>query len=292
MLRLCADRPSFSVSESDESDASNCKTWKFTVTSSNIPPVAKAGLSHSIPVGSSHTHFGSVTDANSNLVSYDWPPVSCAGACPDPAPVPVSGGSATAPLTFTPSVAGTYSYSLTATDSDGATHTDTMADTAVVAGSTFTLLCSDTVSYWPASPLVDLDPPCDVMVRFSPALVSESSEATITVVPAVGFTSSITFDVIDVLQGCQDCTGGIGPSVTPKGFNEVYNGNNLLNSLTVTSPYPNPAAKFSVEVSKLAADPQNDLFYTVRLRANGGGHQEILDLRLTLRASSPGFGEE
>lgn len=115
----------------------NATPFPVTTTSCpspNIAPVANAGPDHAVTVGIPHTQSGTVTDANSNLASYDWDFISCPGVCPsNPAPVSVSGGSAPAPLTYTPLNPGLYTLRLTVTDTGGLTHFDQATDTATAA---------------------------------------------------------------------------------------------------------------------------------------------------------------
>lgn len=245
----------------------------------NNPPTIESltADSASVSVNGQSTISVQASDPDGDPLTYEWS-VICGSLSDDTGPED---------KTWTaPSQPGLCAVSILVTDSLGATAA-AMVDIEVTppADGDFSLSCSDIVTYWPSLPTLDTDPPCDMVVEFSPASTTKSSAATVTIVPTGGFNSSVTFDVVDVLQGYP----GSG-SVSISGFAEVYNGS--VTPSHVEFP-PFLTVGFQVQVNVFAADPaHNDLFYTVRLRAFGGGHEEIIDLRLTLRGRGGGFGEE
>ncbi|TSC68742.1 MAG: Ig domain-containing protein group 2 domain-containing protein, partial [Parcubacteria group bacterium Gr01-1014_70] len=254
----------------------------------NDPPTANAGPGHSISISVAHNHTGgSASDPDGNLASYSWQLISCPTACPvlsGTVSGSLSGSSSAVPPSlnppprYTPTAAGNYVLQLTVTDSDGLSDTDTVTDTVVAPSFTFTCLDAD--------PAAEPPDPCDVVVEFSPALLSLSTTAELVINAVGGFSSPVTFDVTGVFE---DYPVGSPPIVAAiPGFEEYFNGNRV-SSFTETSPYDN--VDFSVIVSKLAADPKLDKIYTVRFQASGGSITRTLDLRLILKASSPEFQE-
>lgn len=92
----------------------------------NVPPVANAGADQSVTVGTQVTLSGSSsTDSDGTIASYSWVQSSGPAAT-------LSGTGDT--CTFTPSTAGAYVFTLTVTDDDGATHTDSVTVTANAPG--------------------------------------------------------------------------------------------------------------------------------------------------------------
>lgn len=265
------------------------------VVAANSPPVAINPNHPGLAVGTTHTHTGATaTDANNNLASYSWAWVSCPGACPalsGNVSGSISGGASPVSVpgpTYTPAVIGDYVLQLSVTDDVSLVDTDNGTDTVVSGGGgSFSLSCADTIIYYPGLPNTtpDTDPPCDIVVNFSPALTSKSTTATFTIAPAGGFSSNVTFDVLNVFNGWP-----AGAPVTLIGFQEVYN-DVVISNYQENGPSYNPV-DFSIRVNSLEADPDNDRLFTVRMRATGGAQTVDFDLRLTLKATGPGFGEE
>jgi len=234
----------------------------------NVAPVANAGPNHSSTVGSSHTHTGGiVTDANSNLASYDWDfELPCpGGTCPsDPAPVLVSGGSAPAPLTYTPTVAGAYTLRLRATDTNGLTSTDTAVDTAVPGAGSGSFTLSAT--------------PSTITVDASSFFYSLSSPSEIRVTSPDGYNRNVQLSLVSVT-----------PS-TPAGFLDVYTPDSIIGLAEYGG-----GTFFQARVRTSAADPNLDKTFLVTLRGTGvGGPPTSNDVTLTLivKASDPGGGEQ
>lgn len=144
-------------------------------------------------------------------------------------------------------------------------------------GGSFTIDCVDVL----AAP--DIDPPCDIVVLFSPALDADSTLATLTINPQGGFASNVVFSILDITE---NAGGYVMPSSR---YSAVYT--NVTPPSTANPPYPKDIT-LTLIVSKLEADPDVDRIFTVRMRASGGGHTEDFNLRLRLKASSPGGGEE
>jgi gliding motility-associated-like protein len=88
-----------------------------TVVNTNTAPVANAGADRTITLPTNTiTINGTGTDANGTIASYQWTKVS--------GPTATASGAATASLTLSNMVAGTYVYQLRVTDNLGATGTD------------------------------------------------------------------------------------------------------------------------------------------------------------------------
>lgn len=104
----------------DSSGDAASDTVRITVTSSRQPLLANAGPNVSTPVGSGVTLKGSAT-GGSGSYSYAWSPAAGLSS------------TTVAEPTFTPSAAGTTTLTLTVTDSEGLTATDTVDVTAYVA---------------------------------------------------------------------------------------------------------------------------------------------------------------
>lgn len=147
-------------------------------------------------------------------------------------------------------------------------------------GGTFSISCSDTDTV--LEPPGGSDP-CDIIVQFSPALDANSTPATLTITPQGGFAGNVTFSVLDVVR---DSDGYIMP---PARYEEVYT--NVTPPSTATPPYPKDIV-FKLNVSKLEADPDVDRISTVHMRAVAGAQTQNFDLRLRVKASSPGSGEQ
>ena len=255
----------------------------------NAPPVADAGPNQTVATGGLVGLDGSASsDPDGDPLTHSWAfitrPVGSAAT--------LSSSNSVTPA-FTADLEGTYQIRLTVNDGALSDFDDVIV-TAITPSSTFTLSCADTVTFWPSSPTLDTDPPCDLMVNFSPALSSKSTEATLTIssVPLGSFTSDIEFDVLQVqeLQPADIWPAASGVVMSPSRYGEVYN-NVEQPTFTATSPYsPLP---FKLKVSKFEADPDVDRIFTVTLQASGGSpvQTKTLDLRLTLKATAPGFGE-
>jgi hypothetical protein len=133
-----------------------------------------------------------------------------------------------------------------------------------------------------ADPTFTLGAAGSIHVVFSPALTSESTETVISVNPVQGFTSSVTFEVINLLNsngdaiGVNGIPGGIAGFFTPS---------------TLGSPFTGGAI-FSVKVNAAAADPNNDQSFIIVVQGTGGGKTAIVQVPLTLKASNPSFEEE
>lgn len=88
----------------------------------NVGPTASAGNDQTVGVGTQVTlNGGGSTDSDGTIASYVWSQLGGTG-------VTLSGSGAT--RTFTPTIAGTYTFQLTVTDDDGAAASDTVVVTA------------------------------------------------------------------------------------------------------------------------------------------------------------------
>jgi hypothetical protein len=101
---------------SDSKLRSDPSTVTVTASSSNLPPVANAGVEQTVRVGDTVTVSGSgSTDANGDDLTYLWTWTS------NPGNAILTGASTVSP-SFTPSLAGIYVLTLTVTDGKGGSH--------------------------------------------------------------------------------------------------------------------------------------------------------------------------
>ncbi len=189
-----------------------------TVLAANVAPVAYAGLDKSItlPTSSSAPTGTSATDTPPGTVSTTvWTQV---GSTPSVATI--TSGTTLAPTFSGLSVAGTYTFRLTATDNQGATHSDDMSVVVSAAAPSRCLATGGTITYTDSN---GLNP------RSSPSYTGGYAVNT--------FTTSGTFS-----QGCAQTVsyllvagGGSGASVTGQtggggGGGEVISGTAALAS--------------------------------------------------------------
>ena len=108
------DTLSLTVIDNDGA-TSTADTMNVVVTATpNLPPTANAGINRTTQVNQSITITGSGTDSDGTIASYEWRLGATVLAT-------------TASFSYTPTVVGTDTLSLTVTDNDGATSTaDTM----------------------------------------------------------------------------------------------------------------------------------------------------------------------
>lgn len=266
----CADVKN-SITESDENN--NCTSQSFTISAPpNNAPDADAGLDQAVSKNDTVNLSGSgSSDPDGDTLTYTWSFTSR----PSGSTATFSNSNSVAP-SFTADKTGTYDVHLMVSDGALSDSDEMQVEVTNTPPSNFSLSCTDVVG------LPDADPPCDVVVQFSPALKAKSTPAIITI---TGASAPVTFDVINVFAGYPIV--GSPPPVSIQGFAEVFN--NVVQDSFTTS---DTSFEFKVQVSKLAANPTNKLTYTVRLRASSGGHEEVIDLRLTLKASRSGTGEE
>ena len=112
---------SFSLTVTDNNGAVNTDTMQVTVSAESVPPVANAGSNQSITLPiNTLTLSGSSTDVDGTVVSYLWSQVS------GPSTATISSAS-TAISTISNLIQGKYSFSLTVSDNNGATNTDTVS---------------------------------------------------------------------------------------------------------------------------------------------------------------------
>ncbi|MCP3100225.1 discoidin domain-containing protein [Myxococcus sp. K15C18031901] len=112
--------------------ADNCRVkelWVFGTehgSTANIPPVANAGPDQGLTLPTQATTFsGSATDADGTIVSFAWTQVA--------GPAATLSGANTATLSVSNLSLGTSTFRLTATDDDGATHSDDVSVTVAPA---------------------------------------------------------------------------------------------------------------------------------------------------------------
>lgn len=118
----------FELTVKDDNNATATDQVKITITAANVPPVANAGydISITLPVNNVVLDARSSDDADGTIASYAWRKASG----------PAAGGTsipATAQPEITGLAAGTYSFEVTVTDNDGATHTDAVTVTVLPA---------------------------------------------------------------------------------------------------------------------------------------------------------------
>ncbi len=125
----------FTLTVTDDSgdSATNTDTDTVTITvtapvADNQPPVAEAGDPQSATTGTEVTLTGSgSSDSDGTIQSYEWVHTSTDGGAPSPL-ITLSGGT-TDTATFTPDTAAELVFTLTVTDNDGATNSDTVTIT-------------------------------------------------------------------------------------------------------------------------------------------------------------------
>ncbi|MCY1076031.1 PKD domain-containing protein [Archangium lansingense] len=121
----------------NEPASSNCRVkelWVFgepVTPGANQPPVANAGADQGLVLPtSSLTLTGSATDTDGTIAAYAWTQVS--------GPTATLSGASTATLSVSGLTAGTFVFSLTVTDDDGATHSDDVTVTVTSPTTTLT----------------------------------------------------------------------------------------------------------------------------------------------------------
>ena len=120
----------FTLTVTDNDGATNSDTVTITVTApvaDNQPPVAEAGDPQSATTGTEVTLTGAgSSDSDGTIQSYEWVHTSTDGATPT-TPIIVANGETS---TFTaPDTAAELVFTLTVTDNDGATNSDTVTIT-------------------------------------------------------------------------------------------------------------------------------------------------------------------
>ncbi len=109
----------FSLTVTDDKGFTNTDEVTVTVNAVvvNAPPVANAGADNSITLPTNTTSFtGSGTDSDGTITSYTWIKVN--------GPACTLSGQATATLSLSNLLAGSYTFRLTVTDNGGATGSD------------------------------------------------------------------------------------------------------------------------------------------------------------------------
>lgn len=97
-------------------DASSSELGPY-IPAANVAPVPSAGTDQNVNTGATVTLTGSATDSDGTVASTSWTQI-------DGPAVSLSGTGLT--RTFTPTVAGIYTFRFSATDDDGSTATDDM----------------------------------------------------------------------------------------------------------------------------------------------------------------------
>ena len=114
----------FTLTVTDNDGSTHTDTVKITVQSPfNNPPTADAGADQTVVAGNTVTLDGSVADYDGTITGYIWSQIDKSGIS-----VELSGSLELKPSFTAPDVESTtiLIFSLTATDNDGATHTDSV----------------------------------------------------------------------------------------------------------------------------------------------------------------------
>ncbi|WP_223892521.1 PKD domain-containing protein, partial [Sulfurovum sp. TSL6] len=117
----------------DDDGATATDSMNVTVTAvppANIPPIADAGADQNVEVNQSITITGSGTDSDGNITAYEWKKGTTILAT-------------TASFSYTPDTVGTDTLTLTVTDDDGATATDSMNVTVTAVPPAYTAYIDD-----------------------------------------------------------------------------------------------------------------------------------------------------
>ena len=121
------------VNDSGDPSLSDEKSFVLTVT--NVSPVASAGPDRTVTAGTPLLLTGTFTDPGTDTHTFGWQVTNSLGQV-------VATGTGQS-LTFTPSVAGTYTATFTVTDDDGAQGTDGASITATTATPEFAIARPD-----------------------------------------------------------------------------------------------------------------------------------------------------